>query len=202
MGIGRASITAICRGTRTRSPWIVYNNKEYCKVLWRNKIYLNEGNSKTSSVSWLCGHSHDFQSHTFLSTKLVSTQQCSWLSLICPERETLNPSLNRVVLDKGNPLTPRLLACTDNLDMGELEKSHCAIDLKSANFGQISETTWLNFPLLDIPSDHGWVSIHTSMCRSVKMLLKNNIFNEPLGQQWHYGRLLIVSLHQLSHHIV
>ena len=56
----------------------------------------------------------------------------------------------REVLVKGNSVSLRLSASTDNLIKGKVEESHFALDPKSAVFGQIRK---MDFPYFSLCRD-------------------------------------------------
>ena len=56
----------------------------------------------------------------------------------------------REVLVKGNPLTERVSASTNDLIKGKVEESHFSHDRKSAIFGQIRE---MDFPFFSLSRD-------------------------------------------------
>ena len=53
----------------------------------------------------------------------------------------------REVLVKGNSVSLRLSASTDDLIKGKVEESHFAVEMKSAVFGQIRKMDFPSFPL-------------------------------------------------------
>ena len=63
-----------------------------------------------------------------------------------------NTSIISEVLVKGNSVSLRLSASTDNLIKGKVEESHFALELKVLFLGKKGKWIFLTFPLAEIPS--------------------------------------------------